>query len=88
MKFIKVTACHVNTFFVINTLQIVFLNLYKALKKAVDLTKKYFAAMVIWFFTQFRSSYEAFRLADITSIFLNFKRRNDWIPSGEGYKVL
>lgn len=85
MRFIKV---NVNTFFVINKLQIVFLNLYKALKRAVDLTKKYFVAMVIWFFTRFRSSYEAFRLADITSIFLNFKRRNDWIPSGEAYKVL
>ena len=85
MRFIKV---NVNTFFVINKLQIVFLNLYKALKRAVDLTKKYFVAMVIWFFTRFRGSYEAFRLADITSIFLNFKRRNDWIPSGEAYKVL
>ena len=58
-------TCHPNVFLIINTLQIVFLNLFKTFKKVVDQTNKLLYGNLVSH--MFYSLYETFGLPDIHS---------------------
>lgn len=63
--FIKMITCHPNVFLIINTHQIVFLNLFKTFKKVVDQINKLLHGNLVSH--MFHSLYETFRLPGIHS---------------------